>query len=104
MKRLYWLLPLAGIFFIASCYTLDSASGVEVTPQAPDTLIVANHARVSTLNGFDCTIYRDDEAVRRVHVVCDIAAGGRTAIKLDGVPLQDGDTAAVTSADLSWSM
>jgi hypothetical protein len=61
MKRFFWLFPIAASFLITTCSMLDDFHDVVVIPEAPDTLLVENRARVSTLRGFGCTVYRPGE-------------------------------------------
>ena len=105
MKRVFWLLPLAASFVLMACYMLDDVHDVVVSPRAPDTLLVENRARVSTLRGFACTVSRPGEDTQfSLYITCDIGAGSSTAIKLKDFTLQDGDTVSISKADLSWSM
>ena len=102
MKRT--LVIICIVFQFASCAMFEGISDVSVSLNSPDEIIVANHARVSTLRSMDGEIIRNGVSVYQFHFDVDIPAKKQETIKIDDFVIQDGDKVSLTDADFSWDM
>ena len=102
MKRA--LVIICIVFLFASCAMFDGISDVSVSLNLPDEIIVANHARVSTLRSMDGEIIRNGASVYQFHFDVEVPAGNRETVKIDDFVIHDGDKVSLTDADFSWDM
>ena len=90
---------------LSSCPAwFDTPNDISLSLRAPDTLIVKNNSRVSTLRNLECDIYRGDLQIYQFNRDVDLVAGRQTEVTIEDFTIQKGDTVKATDAQLTWSM